>query len=56
VDDLHSAVRSDIICHLTDICIRRGRPITWDLEKETIVGDAEAVKMMSRPLREPWTL
>ncbi|MHC4506612.1 MAG: Gfo/Idh/MocA family protein [Planctomycetota bacterium] len=56
VDDLHSAVRSDIICHLTDICVRRGRPITWDLEKETIVGDAEAVKMMSRPLREPWTL
>jgi len=56
VDDLHSAVRSDIICHLTDICIRRGRPITWDLAKETIVGDAEAVKMMSRPLRAPWTL
>ncbi|MHC4250535.1 MAG: gfo/Idh/MocA family oxidoreductase, partial [Planctomycetota bacterium] len=56
VDNLHSAVRSDIICHLTDICIRRARPIAWDPAKETITGDSEAVKMMSRPLRKPWTL
>jgi len=56
VDDLHSAVRSDIICHLTDIACRTKRPITWDNRKETIVGDDEAIKMMSRDLRKPWTL
>jgi predicted dehydrogenase len=56
VDNLHSAVRSDIICHLTDICIRRGHAITWDAVGETIANDDEAVKMMSRPLRAPWTL
>ena len=56
VDNLHSAVRSDIICHLADIAIRRKKPITWNTKKETIVGDAEAEKMMFRELRKPWTL
>ena len=56
VDDLHSAVRSDIICHLTDIACRLKKPITWDLQKETIFDNPEAVKMMSRDLRKPWTL
>lgn len=56
VDDLHSAVRSDILCHLVDISARTGRKIAWDNAKETITGDAEAVKMMSRELRAPWTL
>jgi len=54
VDNLHSAVRSDIICHLSDICIREGQPITWDVKKETIVGNPEAAKRMYRPLRKPW--
>ena len=56
VDNLHSAVRSDIICHLSEICIREGRPITWDPKKETIVDDPEAAKRMHRPMRAPWTL
>jgi hypothetical protein len=56
VDDLHSAVRSDLICHLSDICIREGRPISWDPVKETIVNDVAAAKRMHRTMREPWTL
>ncbi len=56
VDDLHSAVRSDILCHLIDISVRTGRKLRWDDKQETIVGDAEAVKMMHRDLRAPWTL
>jgi len=56
VDNLHSAVRSDMICHLSDICIREGRPITWDTEKEKIVGDYGAAKRLYHPMREPWTL
>ncbi len=54
VDFLHSAVRSDIICHLSDICIREGRPITWDTKKETIVNNAHAAKRIHRDLRKPW--
>jgi len=56
VSNLDSAIRSDIACHLSDIAIRLGRPITWDPEQETITGDPEAVAMMSRTLREPWDL
>ncbi len=54
VDDLHSAVRSDTACHLAEIAVRTGRPIRWDPERETIVGDAEAARMMKRAMREPW--
>lgn len=32
------------------------RKIRWDPEKQEIVGDDEAAKMLSRPLRAPWSL
>jgi len=56
VSNLHSAAISDIICHLCDISLRTGRKIKWDPDKETIIGDPEAAKMMHRPMRAPWTL
>ena len=56
VDNLHSAVRSDILCHLVDISARVGRKVVWDDRLETIVGDPEAQKMTSRALRKPWKL
>ncbi len=56
VSPLDSAARSDLISQLSDICIRTGRKIRWDPRKQTIVGDDEARKMMSRPMRKPWTL
>ncbi len=54
--DIDSAVQSDFISHLGDICIRTGRKIQWDPVKETIVGDEDAVRMMNRARREPWAL
>ena len=56
INPLESAIRSDTISHLSDICIRTGRPIQWDPAKEQIVGDAEAAKMLDRPIRAPWKL
>jgi hypothetical protein len=53
---VESAVRSDIISHLCDITVRTGRTIHWDPVKETITGDEQARKMMSRPMRKPWSL
>jgi hypothetical protein len=41
---------------MCDIAVRLERPVTWDPKAGTIVGDAEAVKMMSRPMRAPWTM
>ncbi len=53
IDD---AVYSDIISHLSNIAIRFGRKVRWDPEKEEIVGDEEAARMLSRPMRDPWQL
>jgi glucose-fructose oxidoreductase len=53
---IDSAVRSDLVSHLTNIAVRTGRKIRWDPVKETITGDAEAARMMDRPLRKPWQL
>ena len=44
------------VCHLANISIRLGRKLKWDPEKEQFLDDAEATAMMSRPMREPWTL
>lgn len=52
--DVDSAVQSDFISHLSDICIRTGRKIKWDPVNETIIGDEQAVRMMNRARREPW--
>jgi len=56
VSTIEHAVRSDIISQLCDIAIRLKRKITWDPKTEKILGDAEASKMMTRPMRAPWTL
>ena len=47
-------IRCDTICHLSNIAARTGRAIAWNPEKEEIVGDAEAAKMLTRPSREKW--
>ena len=53
---IDSAVQSDFISHLSDIAIRTGRKITWDPMRETILGDEPASRMLTRPMRSPWTL
>ncbi len=56
LNPLESAIRSDTMSHLGDISIRLGRVINWDPDKEQIVGDDEATKMLARPMRQPWEL
>lgn len=47
-------IRCDAICQLANIAAITGRVIQWDPEKETIIGDAEASQMLTRPYREKW--
>ena len=56
VCDVAIGHRSATVCHLGNIAIRTGRKIAWDPAAETIVGDPEAAKMLSRPYRTPWRL
>ena len=56
ISHLESAIRSDTICHLDDIAIRLGRPLTWDPQRERFPSDEHANRMLSRALRSPWIL
>jgi predicted dehydrogenase len=57
VAPVETAHRSITICHLGNIAMRLGREkLRWDPEKERILDDAEASKMLSREYRAPWKL
>jgi predicted dehydrogenase len=54
ISDLESGHRVATACHLANIALRVGRRIRWDAEKEEIVADPEAARMLVRPYRAPW--
>ncbi|MCL4692589.1 MAG: Gfo/Idh/MocA family oxidoreductase [Candidatus Hydrogenedentes bacterium] len=53
---LEAAHRSTNACHLCNIAAVLKRPVRWDPAKEEFVDDPEATALMSRPMREPWSL
>jgi predicted dehydrogenase len=54
VSDLASSHRSTIPCHLANISMRLGRMVRWDEEKQDVVGDAEASRLLTKEYRSPW--
>jgi predicted dehydrogenase len=46
--------RSASICHLANIAMRLGRKLHWDPDKERFIGDDQANRLLSKPLRAPW--
>jgi predicted dehydrogenase len=42
--------------HLMNIAWRTGRTITWDAERELVVGDDEANALVGKSYRAPWVL
>ena len=46
--------RSMTTNHVMDICMDLKRSLKWDPVKEEFIGDAEANRMRSRAMREPW--
>ena len=50
------AHRSITPCHLVNISMRLQRKLTWDAQKEQIVGDGEANRWLDRPQRPPYTI
>jgi hypothetical protein len=45
---------STSLCHLGNIATRLGRTLRFDPEKEQIVGDEEANRLVGREYREHW--
>jgi predicted dehydrogenase len=56
ISDVPSHHRAMTTCHLANIAIRLGRKITWDAEKEQIVGDAQANAFVSREQRKGYEI
>jgi len=48
------AVRSDILCHLSDIAMRLNRKVVWDPQNEHFIDDAGANLRLARKMRGPW--
>jgi myo-inositol 2-dehydrogenase/D-chiro-inositol 1-dehydrogenase len=46
--------RTVTACHLTNISLRLGRKITWDPDKQQIVGDQQANGWLKRAQRAPY--
>jgi predicted dehydrogenase len=48
--------RSVTTCHAGNICLRLGRKLRWDPEKECFLHDDTANRMLARAMRSPWSL
>ena len=49
-----AAHRTATLFHLANVAIRTGRKLRYDPEKEVIVGDEEANRLVHQPMRAPW--
>jgi predicted dehydrogenase len=66
IDSVHSgkpaiapvevAYRAISVALLGEIAMTTGQTIKWDPEKEEIIGNAVATRLLSHPYRQPWTL
>jgi predicted dehydrogenase len=54
--DVEEGHLSAVMCHLGNLSTRLGRSLTWDAERERVVGDNEANALLTKPYRKPWTL
>ena len=54
--DVEIGCRSVTVCHLGNIAYWLKRPLKWDPVKEDFIGDPEASRWLSRPMRPPWRL
>jgi hypothetical protein len=54
VADIEQGHISTASCILANLSMKLGRSLTWDPTTQTIVGDAEANRLLRRPYRAPW--
>ena len=54
VADIEQGHISTTSCILANLSMKLGRSLTWDLEKQQVVGDEDANKLLRRPYRAPW--
>jgi predicted dehydrogenase len=55
VADIEEGYISTASCILANNALRLGRTLTWDADKQRVVGDEEANQLLRRRYRQPWT-
>ena len=53
--DVEAGHISATLCHLGNIVVRTGRNLRFDAKTESIVGDPEAAKLLTREYRDHWS-
>ncbi|HYZ85425.1 MAG TPA: Gfo/Idh/MocA family oxidoreductase [Bryobacteraceae bacterium] len=54
VSDIEIGHRSTNMSLLGMLSMKLGRSVKWDGDKEVIIGDQDANKLLKRPYRDPW--
>jgi predicted dehydrogenase len=54
VADIEQGYISTASCILANLSLKLGRTLTWDAEKQRVVGDEEANRLLRRTYRKPW--
>ena len=52
--DVEIGHRSCSVCLLANVAILLGRKVRWDPDKEQILGDPDAERLLDKPYRAPW--
>ena len=53
--DVEVGHRTASVCTIGIIAYQLGRPLRWNPEKEKFENDADANRLLSRPMRTKWT-
>ena len=54
VADIEQGYISSSCCILANLSMKLGRTLAWDAEKQAVIGDEEANRLLARPYRAPW--
>ena len=54
VSDIEEGHISSACCILANLSMQLGRTLAWDSEKQHVIGDDEANRLLRRPYRQPW--
>jgi hypothetical protein len=54
IADIEEGYISTASAILANLSMQLGRTLHWDAEKQDVIGDAEASKLLRRPYRAPW--
>jgi len=46
--------RSCTLVNLSKIAVRLGRPLRFDPDQQVFIGDPQANRLVSQPMRAPW--